>query len=293
MENVKYFFIEGVRSFWINGIMSLATVVIVTACLLLLGTYVIFVSNISFLTEQLQGKYEVQVYLNKETSQERISAIEKDLSDISNIQSVVFISKNERLQTALIENKESRSYEELIKNNPVRDSYGVTLKSMENWRATEQAIKQIPEVQDVSSSWDIIEKLNLLSKGVKIVCWLLMVFMSAISIFIISNTIKITVFARRRDINIMKFVGATDWFIRWPFIVEGILIGLVSAAVSIIILVQSYSFIERYVNPWFDGFIEIMPIASLAGIVSSVLIVLGVILGGVGSALSLRKHLHV
>lgn len=293
MENIKYFFCEGVRSFWINGIMSIATVVIVTACLLLLGTYVIFASNISFLTEQLQGKYEVQVYLNKETPTERITAIENDLSGISNIQSVEFISKNERLQTTLIENKESRNYEELMKNNPVRDSYGVTLKSMDSWRETEQAIKQIPEVQDISSSWDIIEKLNMLSHGVKIVCWILMAFMSAISVFIISNTIKITVFARRRDINIMKFVGATDWFIRWPFIVEGILIGVVSAAVSIMILVQCYSLLEGYVNPWFDGFIQLMPINSLSGVVSSVLIVLGVVLGGVGSGVSLRKHLHV
>lgn len=292
--NFKYFVNEGFRSFWINGIMSIATVVIVTACLMMFGTYIILAINLDYFAKQLQGQYEVVVFISKETTDKRTREIGDEIGQIPNIESVTFVPKDVRLREFESAYEDDMALDNMIfQDNPVRDSYSLVLKSMESWEEVEIALNNIPEVQKIRSSNEMISKIQAVSNVVQWISWILMAFMGFISVFIISNTIRITVFARRRDINIMKFVGATDWFIRWPFIIEGVIIGLVSGLIALLIITQCYGVLYNALRDWLGDFITLKSIGEISGWVVSVLLALGIVMGAGGSAIAVKKHLHV
>jgi len=288
--NFKYFIQEGFRSFWMNRLMSLASIVIVTACLLLFGIYLVFSVNLTYVGEQMNAQYEIQVYVGKETPERRLSEIELQLRGMSNVESIEFVSKDQRLAEAEADPEILSVYE---LENPLRDSYRVTMVSLEETDALIALIKEIPEVQKVSHNRELMENILGATKTVNIVSMCLVVFMAGISIFIISNTIQITVFNRRQDINIMKFVGATDWFIRWPFIIEGIIIGIVGAIIAFFSINKIYEALVKWAANGLFEFLQLKTIYEVQNLLAFVLIGTGFLLGAIGSAVAVRKHLHV
>ena len=296
MRNLRYFISEGIRSFFANGLMSLTSVTINVACLFMFGMYVLFSMNISYVGKQFQSQYEIRVFMDINTSETRINEIGNQLRAMSNISKCDFMSRGdffELQRDSATDERTKRMFEGLDRdNNPFRNLYIVTLKDLEEGEATINAISSIPEAETRNSAIDTMVGFTRFMKSVQRICLYIMLFLAGISVFIIANTIMLTVFARRKDINIMKFVGATNWFIRWPFIVEGIAVGVVGAVITMTFVMQLYIYILKPVNEFLLIY-ELQPWNQVAIPLGFALIGFGMILGAGGSVISVRKHLKV
>jgi cell division transport system permease protein len=293
-NSVKYFIKEGGKSFWSNISMSLACVVIVAACLIFFGIYMVFTANVDYLGAKLENDYQADVFLSKEITDRDIEDIGVRMNRLDNVAKVEYYSKDSRL--ADFNAKTDGAAAGYEHDNPLNNSYKVSFANLEQADSTIQQIMDIPGVQSTTSSKDKIDKIVATTRGIKYGVLILMTLLIAISIFIISNTIKMTVFDRRKDINIMKFVGATDWFIRWPFIIEGIVIGLVGSLLAFLVVWQGYSMATNSISKFMSNFniFEALKTANqMAPILLVCLVGFGVVIGSLGSAISVRKHLKV
>ena len=286
---IKYFIKEGFRSFWVNRLMSLASIVIVFFCLLAFGLYIIISMNLNYIGTQLNAMNDLQAYISTETSAVRVTEIGAELRAIDNVASVEFISKEERFAESVTSPEAIEGYG----SNPLRDSYRITMKDVSLVDPLLEKVKLISEVQHVSYNKDLMISIMKTLRGVNIAGVCLALFMALMSIFIISSTIKITVFSRRKDINIMKFVGATDGFIRWPFIVEGLIISIIGSLIAFFSITNIYSWVISKVPLEFSEILTFTPSWQIRDISAAILLGTGILLGCIGSAVSVRKHLHV
>lgn len=296
LSNIGYFIKQGVKSFLKNGVMSLASVIIVTACLAIFGTYLVFGLNINYIGEQFKSQFEIQVYVLRDTPDERVEEIGKQLEAYENVEGMVYISKEEafrELEEIFKDKPEALSGYEETGENPCCASYKLTLKELTNVEELADQIERIPDIKNVSTNKDVMDNMLSTISTVKNFSLWMMIILALVSILIISNAIKMTVFARRKDINVMKFIGATDRFIRTPFIVEGIIIGLVGAAVAIIIILPVYNYAAAFINSMLIELIELLPLGSVINIIIISFLGIGVLLGAAGSAVSIKKHLKV
>ncbi len=293
-RSVKYFISEGFRSFVINGLMSVASVITVSLCLILFGIYVIFSANINHAASQLEANFEVRVFIVEGTSSSRTAEISNNIKSIANVSTVTFVSKAQALEEWKKEFGEgSEVLEGLEMDNPLRDSYKITLTDLKSVNDTVDSISKIADVAYVKNNRDTMDKLVNITGIIKNISLWFMIFFALVSIFIISNAIRITVFARRREVNIMKFVGATDFFISLPFMVEGIIIGIIGSFVSVLLVSQGYAYMLGYVGILFGSSISLYRLSEVIWLLIGSLSVMGITLGGVGSYVSLRRHLHV
>ena len=290
----KFFVVEGTKSFFKNGLMSVASVVTVSMCLILCGLYVIFSMNLNYAAKQVETNYEIQLFIEEGTSDTRIADIGKELNGIDNVNTVVFVSKDQAFNQWKEGFKDNLAIlEGLEDDNPLRDSFKITLHDLKQTENTMSQVNNIQGVAYVKNNKDSIDKLVDLTGKIKNASFYFMVFFALISVFIISNTIRITVFARRREVNIMKFVGATDWFIRWPFVIEGILVGLIGAVISVLIVSQSYGYFLGTTGVLINSTIQLYEVAAVISPLVISLAGMGIIIGALGSAMSLRRHLYV
>ena len=296
-SNFKYFVSEGCKSYTKNTLMTLSSTIIVVACLIVFGVYLLFSMNINSVAEQLKAECEIRVYIDEsiEPATEEMEALEDAVKSVSNIKSVEFYS-NEK---ALEDYKEELGDDAYVMDgfgddNPLRDSFKIKLEDLSISASTAEKLSRIKGIANVSDNQTSANKLVSVTKVIKNISFWFMLFLGALAIFIISNTIKITLFARRRDINIMKYLGATNSFISWPYIIEGIIIGFVGSLIAMVIMLVAYqAFLSMDVtlfeamNLKFCGISEV--ILPLVGW----FIGIGVLLGAIGSAVSIRRHLKV
>jgi len=290
-KNLKYFVKEGFYSFWRNWTMSLASVVIVTACLLTFGVYLAFSTNLNNILFSSQNSVENVFYISLETPLSKVRDIKAQIEAINNVRSATHISKEEGLA------KYSEDRRRGITINDIPDSYAVEFKSADLASQTTAEILKISEIYNASLTPDTIKTIVNISNKVHLFSIILMIIMITVSIFIISNTIRITVFARRNDINIMMYVGATRWFVRWPFIIEGIIIGLTGAVISFGIMLYFYTATTTAIAATLVNLNDLKtiltPLADFMPILVGSFLTFGVLIGGFGSFISVRKHLHV
>jgi cell division transport system permease protein len=292
----NYFLREGFRSFCKNGLMSMASVVTVTLCLILFGIYMLFSVNLNYAAAQVEASYEIQVFIADSASAvpSRTERMKHDLAAIANVNAVTFVSKEEALagwKAQFGDNAEILEGLEL--DNPLRDSYKVTVKDLAAVGGTVSEIERLPDVGYVKNNKDAMDKLVRVTSVVQSISFWFMIIFALISVFIISNAIRITVFARRREVNIMKFVGATDWFISFPFMIEGIIIGILGAAAALLIVSQAYRYGLNSAGLLFGETIRLYRVGAVFHILFASLTGMGIVLGAAGSAVSLRRHLHV
>ncbi len=294
-SNFKYFVAEGVKSYSINGLMSVASTVIVTASLIVFGLYLLFSMNINHIAKQLEEECEIQVWIDEEVDVEstQLQDMENAIKSIDNVNTTEFFSNVQALEDYKQKlGKDSEYLDGLEGDNPLRNSFKVTLYDLSLAEQTSQEIEKVDGVANLSDNRSSMNKLVTVTNVIKTISFWLMLFLSAIAVFIISNAIKITLFARRRDINIMKYLGATDAFISWPFIVEGIVIGLVGAVLALTLVSLGYMvFLSK--NFTIFGTLEFCKLSQVIFPMLGWFALIGVILGAVGSAVSIRRHLKV
>ncbi|MGM9973446.1 MAG: permease-like cell division protein FtsX [Clostridiaceae bacterium] len=293
-SSIKYFMSDAFKSIWRNRTISLASVATVAATLFIFGVFLLVGLNINEAVADVEDKIEVRVYLDLEATEEQIDAIESKLNAEEGVAEVKFETKEQALENF---REELKGKEDLLdgydeQNNPMQASFIVKLEEPKYAQDIEKKYNDLEGVDEVGNDQEIIDKIAGLAKTVRWVGIAIFVILIAVSLFLIGNTIKITVFSRRREVGIMKFVGATDWFIRWPFVIEGIVIGVIGALVSTVILFFAYQYLYTSITTGMFITTLVEPMYVLSTIIWEFLLA-GIFIGAIGSILSLRKFLVV
>ena len=217
-SSMKYLLKEGVKNVWNNRMMSFASIGVLVSCLLLTGAAVLFSANLSYAMKDIQDENVVTVYLKQEVGELEAVTLGSELKEIPNIKEIVFVSQQEALEqyTEIL----GPLFEGLEEDNFLPNAYRVTMEDLSLYDETVAKIKEIPQVDTLSDRSDAASKLTNLNNMVGTAGLWILIILSVVSLFIISNTIRVTMYSRRLEISIMKSVGATNWFIRVPFIVE-------------------------------------------------------------------------
>lgn len=290
MEKLTYFIKEGFKNLWANGVMTIASVSVLTVCLLLMGSSVLVSFNVRSLIDQVSDKNQILVCLKDSLDQKGIDSIGDTLKGMDNVQTVTFVSRQEAFENA----KDSLGKQSQLINgmeNAYPNAYRVEVDKMSVFGKTADAIRKVSGVESVSANSAVANKLSNLSNVINWVGGITFGILGIVALFLIINTVKMAVYVRRREINIMKFVGARDSFIRWPFVVEGGIIGIFSGLLGIALQTPLYAnliaklFATLNVAPvYFSHQFLYMG----AGFVT-----FGVLMGVLGSLFSLRKYLNV
>lgn len=290
---------EGFSNVFKNKKSTGASLMIMCATMIIFGVFLILGENINHFVKNVEESQGIQVFAKDEATDEQIKVLGEEIAKIQGVNKTQFKSKEDALNQMkenLGDENESllEGYEG--ENNIFTASYVVTLTDLNLNQQVQDEIMKLDNVKKITSSNQTVTTLIDLSNGIKIVTGVILLLLIVISVFIISNTIKLTVHARRKEISIMKYVGATNGFIRWPFIVEGMIIGIISSLISILIVGVAYNFIaEQMVNA---SFMKIMGVSlvSFGDMFNSIIIVymlLGIGIGALGSIISMRKYLKV
>ncbi|MGE5677667.1 MAG: permease-like cell division protein FtsX [Pseudomonadota bacterium] len=292
----KFFVRESFRSLKRNKTMSAAAITSVIASLLVIGIFFIIVLNIDYAATKLESQIEMMVYLNDGLSENIVGAMETEIKSINGVKAVEFISKDVALKN-LEKNWGENAYllEGLDGDNPLPDSFLITLTDPSLASGVAMSVSSISNIEKVVYGKEELEKLLNTTYVVRMSSFVIILILLFISVFIIANTIKLTLYARRREIGIMKFVGATDWFVRMPFIIEGIVVGIIGALVSSIILGAGYYYCAGLIKNQMIGFmsISLMPFNQVITSMVALLILVGVLIGAAGSLISVRKFIRV
>lgn len=293
MERIYYFLKEGAKNIWTNGLMSFASISVLTICLFFLGMTFMISENINSLIYQVEGQIQIMVFVKDGTSAQDIQKINDGISAVQNVRNCTFIPKAEALSTLKTQwGSDSTLLEGLENDNPLLDAFRIEIKDVSKYKQTVESISAISGIEKVNDHLDLAQKLTDINKIIQVVGFWIFVTLAFVSLFIISNTIKLAMYVRKREVNIMKFVGATDWFIRWPFIIEGLIIGVVSSILSAVIVWVAYSFISS----WLDAALSLVhPIVLDMFIYPIILafLIAGTLVGTLGSMVSVRKYLKV
>ena len=273
--------------------MSFASVGTVAVSLFVMGVFLILVMNMNRLASALESEVQINVYLSDELTTPEIEGIEEELNDMQGIETVVYVNKSEakeRLSERLGEQKYLlNAFDE---HNPLPNSFEITVKRPDMVQTAAQNIAAIEGVEEVKYGQDVVEHLFDMTRLLRIFGLILMVMLAGATVFIISNTIRLTVFARRKEIAIMKYVGATDWFIRWPFLLEGMVLGFVGGVVATFALRSFYAAMAAKIYGTL-AFFPLLPQYPFMNYVSTALLLSGMLVGMIGSTISLKRFMEV
>jgi cell division transport system permease protein len=287
---------QGFQGMWRNRGMGLASISSITAVLVILGLVLIMILSINNVVVETKNKFdEIQIFLENDVTEEQLNKIEATAKNNEGVLSVIFQSKEQALEI-MKEDWDDNAYllEGIEVDNPLPDSFIVQLKDIEYADSVVNSVQELKGVEGVQYYEDIIDKMVMFANYIRIGGFIIIGILVFVSVFIISNTIKITVTARKREINIMKYVGATNGYIRGPFIIEGILVGLIGAILSILIVNYGYGYFFNTVNDklYVLFTIYLVPPIALIKDISIMFIAIGAGIGALGSLVSLKRFLN-
>ena len=278
---------EGFGNVFKNKKSTGASLMIMCATMIIFGIFLILTENINHFVSEVESAQGIQVFINNDATQQQIDEIEKKLRALDGVSTTVYVSKDDALNQMKEKFGDKKDllagYEE---NNIFPASYVVTLTDLTKSKEVQNQILGFENIKKITSKDETVSTLINLANGIKIVTGIILILLVIISIFIIANTIKLTVHARRKEISIMKYVGATNGFIRWPFIVEGMIIGILASSISITLVGIAYSFLaEKMVNSQFIQVIN-MSLVTFGDMFNSIIFVYMLLGIGIGA---LRK----
>ena len=289
----QYFIKETYKSIRRNGFMSFASISTVAVSLLVLGMFLMIFLNTNNLAQYLENQVQISVYMQDSATDKELASVKDKLTKMPGVVRVTQVNKQQALERF---KKRLGDQEQLLnslgKDNPFPNSFEVQVDSPERIKVLTPQLGQLPKVETAKFGQEVVEHLFQLTKILRFGGILLVVFLAMATLFIISNTIRLTVFARRKEVIIMKYVGATDWFIRWPFLLEGMTLGFFGAVVAFILINSIYSGLLERIHATL-AFLPLLPTSPLLLYVDLFLLVAGTGIGALGSYISLRKFLRV
>lgn len=297
MHSFGYLFREGIKGLWKNRTMSIASIAVLISCLLLTGVAGLLTLDLSVTMESIEGNNTLTVYLEQNLPALTAVKVGEELRQIDNVSDCALVPKDDALASVIasIGNGEDGGYGDLFDSmrgsgNPLPDAYTLSLVDLSLYDETVSKIEAVEGVSDVSDYRSVATKLSNLNRLVRYGSIAIVIVLAVVSLFIISNTIKVTLFSRRMEISIMKSVGATNGFVRIPFIVEGLVIGLVSGVISAMVLYFSYG---KAVEVVYDlaPFLTVVDIKPYAAWLYLAYILVGMLFGVLGGIISISKYL--
>lgn len=289
---------EGFRNFFKNKKSTAASLIIMCATMFIFGIFFLIGENVNYIIEQVQESQAMQVFINPEATKEQEQELESQIKKLPYINTLQYVSQEEALNSMKSMLGEDASILDAYsgEDNPFKASYVITLTDLTKTEEVQAQINTFANVAKITVGSDTINRLVDIANGIRTATGVILVLLILISIFIIANTIKLTVHARRKEISIMKYVGATNGFIRWPFMVEGILIGIISALITVLILGFVYNFVADGIAN--SGIMQTMgynllTYSNMLSMLFTVYIIMGIGIGAIGSAISMRKYLEV
>lgn len=296
-STLRYLFKEGIIGLWRNRTMALASIGTIILCLLILGMSYGIGSNMDYMIEQIESKFGITAYLNDELDETAILSLKNQIQQMPEVSEVSYVSKEEALQSFSSKNENQDLFDTFKTDNPLPASFEIMVKDIETQPAVisqlndlkEQGIDEAVYFQKETKSFINIRN------TVNYVCYGILACLVVVGLMLMSNTIKLTVYIRKREINIMKYVGATDSFIQVPFVIEGVLIGLLGSLVSILIVTLTYDWICQKAATMTGvlGEISLLPTSHIMTALIPLYLCLGVGIGLLGSLFAIHKHLKV
>ena len=291
--NVNYLTKMGFRNLISNRSMTFSSVSVLTACLLLIGVSLMILFNIQSMVTQVKNQNVVVAFVEDGLDADSVAIVGQELAALQNVSNVEFVSKEEAFRNQLDSfGVEAESFEKLL-DNPLPDSYNVTVSNIDSFQLTLTSIKNVQHISSVRESQELVKQISAFQTSISAICAVIVILLFVVSIFIITNTIRITMVSRKVDIEVMKSVGATNTFVRWPFIVEGVAIGVFSAlvALGLTYLVQylegdAFAALITVFGGSIVSFFEYWPILT-AGYIFA-----GIFIGLFGSMISMAKYLR-
>ena len=292
---VNYLIREGVRNLFKNKKSTMSSLMIMCATMLIFGLFFVIGENLNAFVENVADAQEIRVIIENDATESEIEEIGNEILAIDGVKSAEFVSKDEAL-----EYMKDMLGDELIEGYSERNifsvAYNVTLTDLKLNDEVQDSINQIPHVKKIVSSNQTISQIINLAKGVRIVTAGILALLIIISVSIIANTIKLTVHARRKEISIMKYVGATNSFIRWPFLIEGVVIGILAGLLSVLVIGVAYTVIANKISETvFMQMLQwkLLSFKDMFNLILTVYLALGMGIGAIGSSISMRKYLEV
>ncbi|MCT4780930.1 MULTISPECIES: permease-like cell division protein FtsX [Exiguobacterium] len=289
---------EGAKGLVRNGWMTFASVSAVTVTLLLVGIFAMVMFNVNKISDNVEKDVEIQVFVERESDQAKIDAVGKKLEQMPGVESVRYSSKEDELDRFKEQLGEgSQAYQSVEKDNPLHDRYIVKATSPNETETIATIVKKMENIDSVEYGEDYVEKMFNFLEGVRIGGIILIVGLTFMAMFLISNTIKVTIFSRRREIEIMRLVGAKNGFIRAPFFIEGLLMGVLGALIPIAVVYFGYEVTYNALQPQLvslnASIFTLIPPGELSVQVSVILLALGAFIGVWGSTTSLGRFLKI
>ena len=299
-SSFKYLARQGLHSMVKNRLMSVASIGVLTVCLLITGVAGLFTLNVGSLMDYLGSQNETVVYLDEDLTEEGLAAVDSAMRSISGLREVTYVSKDEALDRMKESMGENAYLFDVFEGseNPFLANYRVVLDDVSDLPEIQPQLEAIEGVSSVGAPMQLSQMFTSIHKGVSLVCIILVAVLGFVSVVVISNTIRLTVFARRKEINIMKYVGATNGFIRLPFFVEGVTVGLIAGAISTVVVLGGYQLLLVFAVdlPGFWGTLlagTLLPLSRVWYLVLGGFLLFGMLIGSLGTASSIRKYLKV
>lgn len=296
IRTLKRHVLEGLKSSWRNSWMTLASVGAVTTTLLLVSVFLALMMNLNHVAANIEEDVQIKVLIDVTATDEEISELGQSIESLSRVASVEFSSRDQELEDLISSMGDEGDAFSLLDEdeNPLNDAYIVKAFEPQDTIDLAEEIETMNRVEKVNYGQGVVENIFKFNNYARNIGLILIVALLFTAIFLISNTVKITIIARRREIEIMKLVGATNWFIRWPFFIEGLLLGVLGSIIPITLLFTGYYFLDKnadVVNQF--EFITILPFNPFVWQLSGIVLLIGAVIGVWGSVMSVRKFLKV
>ena len=292
-SSLSYFWGETFRSLFRNRFMAIASVLTVTLSMFILGVFLSAVLNINHMASYLENQVEMTVYLKDGLTTDQVMGIGKYLKAQPGMKEIKFTNKDQAMKDFRERMGDQQGLLDAINGNPLPASYQMSFQTPEQLKTAAEVVAKYQGVETVQYGKDIIEQLYKVAQIIRLSGIVLIIFLAGAELFIISNTIRLTVFARRREIQIMKYVGASNGFIRWPFLFEGMVIGFLGSGFASLILWEGYKTVVSEMAAAGLVFIPMIPLWPFMGYTTLIILAAGIVIGVTGSAISLRKYMKV
>lgn len=290
--NLRYLTKEGFRNVRTHKLMSVASITVMLSCLLLIGGAYLIYTNIEAVIEKVGEQNVIMVFVQDTADKRQEDALEKQIKDIANVKDCTFVSREDTFQKVLLDMGQSADIVSGMGSDFLPDAFKVTIRDMAQFQTTVKRIQSFENVLIVRENGELANKLNSIQKSVSLMALAIAVILLAVSLFIIANTVRITMYSRSLEISIMKAVGATNGFIRWPFIIEGIVIGFISAVCGLGLVSGVYLLAQKA----FSSLFEILggtavPLTDMLPVLAIAFAAIGILTGCLGSLISMNRYL--
>ena len=294
-SSLKYLIKEGFRNTWTNRMMSVASICVLMSCLVLIGSASMIFLNIDSLLSRIEEENVIMVYVADGTTDEEIAQMDVNIKAVGNIEKTEFVPKETAWaeQLATMEAAQAEFFTQISSDIPLPDAYKVTVTNLDQFDQTVEKLKALDHVDTIRENKNLAQKLVAIRQGISVIAIVIISVLFIISLFIISNTIKLTVYSRRLEISIMKSVGATNSFVRLPFVVEGIILGITSGVISLGLVWGLYELAVKEFADLIESLgLKALAFADYALPMLGIFVAIGIVSGVGGSLITMRKYLN-